>query len=187
MNLNNLRIALDLDDTVFGFYEAYNKKFPGQTTERAITKNVFKLRHNKEFWENLPLLERPNFEPHIYATKRVNSKTYTKNCLLKHGLPIKPIYQIYSQADNKGRIIKGRCDVLIDDSWFNVQQCLAVGVPALLITRPHNAHIDTPYRVNHLKYKEIGNALGLDAAITIYQMYKGQRALEGTQNGMEIR
>ena len=62
---------------------------------------------------------------------------------------------LFRSADNKGRIIKGRCDVLIDDSWFNVQQCLAVGVPALLITRPHNAHIDTPYRVNHLKYKEI--------------------------------
>jgi hypothetical protein len=46
-------------------------------------------------------------------------------------------------------------DILIDDSWFNVQQCLSVGVPALLITRPHNAHINTPYRVNHLRYEEI--------------------------------
>ena len=70
-------------------------------------------------------------------------------------MPIKPIYQIYSQADNKGRIIKGKCDVLIDDSWFNVQQCLSVGVPALLITRPHNKHINTPYRVDHLCYAEI--------------------------------
>ena len=120
-----------------------------------ITKNVNTLKKNKKFWETLPLLEKPNFEPYIYATKRINSKSYTRNCLLRHGLPIKPIYQIYSQADNKGRIIKGKCDVLIDDSWFNVQQCLSVGVPALLITRPHNKHIKTPYRVDHLCYAEI--------------------------------
>ena len=66
-------------------------------TEPKITKNVLALRKNKDFWENLPLLELPNFEPCIYATKRINSKVYTRNCLIKHGLPIKPIYQIYTQ------------------------------------------------------------------------------------------
>lgn len=41
--------------------------------------------------------------------------------------------------------------------------------------------IETETRVEHETdlfndtYKEIGNALGLDAAITIYQMYKGQQ------------
>ena len=158
MRRKPLRIAIDLDDTVFNWgdaHEAYYKCKLNELSDSQITEQVNKLRSNKQFWTNLELLERPDFEPCIYATKRINPKSYTRAFLQKHNLPIKPIYQIYSQADNKGRIIKGRCDVLIDDSWFNVQQCLAVGVPALLITRPHNAHIDTPYRVNHLKYKEI--------------------------------
>ena len=152
-----IRIALDLDDTVFDFLGAYREAFPGERNmiNSNIDKNVFSLRKNKKFWENLPLLEMPNFEPCIYATKRINSKTYTRNCLSKCGLPIKPIYQIYYQQGNKANIIKGHCDVLVDDSVFNCYQALKVGFPAILITRPHNVHSDYPYRVNKLDIEEI--------------------------------
>lgn len=152
-----IRIALDLDDTIFDFIGAYRNLFPGDKDlkEPSITKNVLSLRRDKKFWEGLPLLEMPNFEPCIYATKRINSKVYTRNCLHRHGLPIKPIYQIYTQRGNKANIIKGRCDVLVDDSVFNCYQALEVGFPAILITRPHNMHSDYPYRVNKLDIEEI--------------------------------
>jgi FMN phosphatase YigB (HAD superfamily) len=152
-----IRIALDLDDTVFDFLGAYRDVFPGEKNmqEAKITKNVLSLRKDKHFWENLPLLEMPNFEPCIYATKRINSKIYTRNCLTKYGLPVKPIYQIYSQAGNKATIIKGRCDVLVDDSAFNCYQAMRVGFPAILITRPHNVNSDYPYRINRLDLEEI--------------------------------
>jgi FMN phosphatase YigB (HAD superfamily) len=152
-----IRIALDLDDTVFDFLGAYREAFPGERNmiNSNIDKNVLSLRKNKKFWENLPLLEMPNFEPCIYATKRINSKTYTRNCLSRYGLPIKPIYQIYYQQGNKANIIKGHCDVLVDDSVFNCYQAMKVGFPAILITRPHNVHSDYPYRVNRLDIEEI--------------------------------
>ena len=152
-----IRIALDLDDTIFDFLGAYKEMFPGEKNmqEAKITKNVLSLRKDKHFWENLPLLEMPNFEPCIYATKRINSKIYTRNCLTKYGLPVKPIYQIYSQAGNKATIIKGRCDVLVDDSAFNCYQAMRVGFPAILITRPHNINSDYPYRINRLDLEEI--------------------------------
>ena len=152
-----IRLALDLDDTIFDFIGAYRNLFPGDKDlkEPSITKNVLSLRRDKKFWEGLPLLEMPNFEPCIYATKRINSKVYTRNCLHRHGLPIKPIYQIYTQRGNKANIIKGRCDVLVDDSTFNCYQALEVGFPAILITRPHNMHSDYPYRVNKLDIEEI--------------------------------
>lgn len=152
-----IRIALDLDDTIFQFIKPYQELFPGEDnmTNIKMTKNVYSLRKNKKFWENLPLLEFPNFEPCIYATKRINSKVYTRNCLIKHGLPIKPIYQMYSQIGNKVTIIKGHCDVLIDDSVFNCYQALNVGFPALLINRPHNINSDYPYRINKLDIQEI--------------------------------
>lgn len=162
MNSCNLRIALDLDDTVFDFYGAYDNRFPGQRTEVTITKNVFKLRHDKDFWENLPLLERPNFEPAIYATKRINPKSYTRNCLLKHGLPIKPIYQMVLQQGNKADMIKGKCDVLIDDSISNVQKAIASGLPALLIDRPHNQNGDPVFRIYSLDIDEIKEAYHLE-------------------------
>lgn len=152
-----IRIAIDLDDTIFDFLGAYRQNFPGEInmTEPKITKNVLALRKNKDFWENLPLLELPNFEPCIYATKRINSKVYTRNCLIKYGLPIKPIYQIYTQKGNKANIIKGHCDVLVDDSAFNCYQAMKVGFPAILITRPHNVDSDYPYRINRLDLEEI--------------------------------
>ena len=152
-----IRIALDLDDTIFDFLGAYKEMFPGEKNmqEAKITKNVLSLRRDKHFWENLPLLEMPNFEPCIYATKRINSKTYTRNCLSRYGLPIKPIYQIYSQIGNKATIIKGRCDVLVDDSAYNCYQAMHVGFPAILITRPHNINSDYPYRINRLDLDEI--------------------------------
>lgn len=152
-----IRIALDLDDTIFDFLGAYQEVFPGERNmiSSNITKNVFKLKKDKRFWENLPLLEMPNFEPCIYATKRINSKIYTRNCLSRHGLPIKPIYQMVYQYGNKVNIIKGHCDVLIDDSAFNCYQALQVGFPAILITRPHNINSDYPYRINKLDLDEI--------------------------------
>ena len=152
-----IRIALDLDDTIFDFLGAYREAFPGERNmiNSNIDKNVLSLRKNKKFWENLPLLEMPNFEPCIYATKRINSKTYTRNCLSRYGLPIKPIYQIYYQQGNKANIIKGHCDVLVDDSVFNCYQAMKVGFPAILITRPHNVHSDYPYRVDKLDIEEI--------------------------------
>ena len=152
-----IRIALDLDDTIFDFLGAYQEVFPGERNmiSSNITKNVFKLKKDKRFWENLPLLEMPNFEPCIYATKRINSKVYTRNCLSRHGLPIKPIYQMVYQYGNKVNIIKGHCDVLVDDSVFNCYQALQVGFPAILITRPHNINSDYPYRINKLDLDEI--------------------------------
>ena len=152
-----IRIALDLDDTIFDFLGAYQEVFPGEKNliSSNITKNVCKLKKDKRFWENLPLLEMPNFEPCIYATKRINSKVYTRNCLNRHGLPIKPIYQMVYQYGNKVDMIKGRCDVLIDDSVFNCYQALKVGFPAILITRPHNIDSDYPYRIKRLDLDEI--------------------------------
>lgn len=152
-----LNIALDIDDTIAGFLNSYFKKFRQPKTDCEITRNVYKLRFNKEFWENLPVIDRMDFEPHIYCTKRINSKTYTKNWLKRNNFPIKPIYQMYYQHGNKADIIKGRCDLLIDDSYSNVRKCIESGLPALLITRPHNKHIDTFYRINSLKYNEIEN------------------------------
>lgn len=156
-----IKIALDLDDCIFGFYNSYENKFGKPKSDAEISKNVFKLRKDKNFWSNLPLIEKPDFIPEIYATKRINSKEYTKACLKKYNLPIKPIYQTLCQTSNKAYIIKGRCDVLVDDSINNVLSCIKMGVPALLIDRPHNKNIDFKYRIYNLKYDEIEKVYNL--------------------------
>lgn len=153
-----LKIALDIDQTIANFEVAYNKHFKVNLSEQmdyVITRNVYKLRRNKEFWINLPLIELPNFEPYIYATKRINPKSYTREWIVANGFPDRPIYQTIYQYGNKADIIKGRCDVLIDDSFSNVKKCINSGVPAILINRPHNKGVSFEYRVSKLDINEI--------------------------------
>ena len=165
--MSMLRVACDLDDTIFDFLGFYKQYFPRESDmiSKNITKNVYKLRNNKYFWEHLPLLEAPNFEPHIYSTKRINSKIYTRNCLNRYDLPIKPIYQTICQLSNKADIIKGRCDVLIDDSIFNVKKAIKAGLPAILISRPHNINIDFEFRIDKLDYREIENMYNYEKCV----------------------
>ena len=155
---SKLRIACDIDQVLAGFESAYNKYYNADMSKENdyhITKNVYKLRHNKEFWTNLEVIDRPNFIPYIYATKRINLKSYTREWLLKNGFPDRPIYQTIYQYGNKADIIKGRCDVLIDDSVSNVYKCIKSGVPALLLDRPHNRHAGPEFRIYNLDIDEI--------------------------------
>ena len=61
--MSMLRVACDLDNTIFDFLGFYKQYFPRESDmiSKNITKNVYKLRNNKYFWEHLPLLEAPNF------------------------------------------------------------------------------------------------------------------------------
>ena len=155
---SKLRIACDIDQVLADFESAYNKYYNtdmSKENDYHITKNVYKLRHNKEFWTNLEVIDRPNFIPYIYATKRINLKSYTREWLLKNGFPDRPIYQTIYQYGNKADIIKGRCDVLIDDSVSNVYKCIKSGVPALLLDRPHKRHAGPEFRIYNLDIDEI--------------------------------
>lgn len=153
--MNKLKIGLDIDDTLVNFYSEYLKIYGKPKNDYIITKNVNKLRYNKEFWENLPKLREIDFIPELYCTKRINPKIYTKKSLLNCGFPIRPIYQMYYQHGNKARMIKGRVDVFIDDSISNFEKMNNSGVFCLLITAPHNKGYETKLRIDDLKYETI--------------------------------
>lgn len=155
-----MRIALDIDDVLADFMGAYKEyyhtdKFPNRLQSARITRNVQLLRKNKKFWTSLRVLNQLDFEPELYCTKRINPKRYTKQWLSSNGYPNKPVYQIYIQGFNKAERIKGKCDVLIDDSVRNVLQAINYGLPAILYSTPENEGFDYPYRITSLKYHEI--------------------------------
>ena len=66
------------------------------------------------------------------------------------------------QQGNKADMIKGRCDVLIDDSISNVNKAIKSGLPALLIDRPHNQNGDPVCRISSLDIEEIKEAYKLE-------------------------
>lgn len=166
MNDTNLRVGLDIDDTMFDFMGAYVKKFGKPKSDSEITYNVQnKLRIDKEFWVNLELINKPDFTPELYCTKRVNPKSWTKECLVKNGLYetnkigghilLPPIYQMYYQQGNKANMIKGKVDVFVEDSIRNFIQLNLAGIPCLLIDCEHNIEWGPIGRVYSLCYEEI--------------------------------
>lgn len=133
-----LRIGLDIDDCLAGFWDAYCEYFdtannPHMLKDHIITRNVQRiLSKDRNFWLNLPVINRPDFVPELYCTKRVNSKAWTKEWLRINDFPDRPVYQMIYQHGNKADMIKGKVDVFIDDSLSNVLKCQSSGVPALL-------------------------------------------------------
>lgn len=155
--MEKIKIGLDIDDTLVDFWAEYLKKFGKPKEDRIITKNVYKLRKDKKFWENLPKLRDIDFIPELYCTKRINSKVYTRNSLEKHGFPIRPIYQMYYQKGNKADLIKGKVDVFVDDSISNFEMLNKSGILCLLIDAPSNRNYETPLKIYDLKYSTIIN------------------------------
>lgn len=151
-----LRCGLDVDDVLADFMGTYLKRFGEPKTEYEITKNVQRvLINDKEFWENLPVINTLDFIPELYCTKRVNSKTYTKNWLKKNNFPNKPVYQVICQLRNKADFIKGKIDVFIDDSVSNFIAMNLAGVPCLLYDKEYNQNWGPIGRVYSLNYDHI--------------------------------
>ena len=157
-----LRVGFDIDDTLGAFYVPYLSKFGTPKSDNVITwhcENV--LKYDKEFWTNLPLLRRPDFEFTLYCTKRVNPKSYTKEWINKNDLPNVPIYQQWCQCASKASLIKGRVDVFIEDSVSNFLDLNRKEIPCLLIDTPYNQDWGPIGRIYSLNYDEIEDTYNL--------------------------
>ena len=161
MTLKNLRIGLDIDDTLACFFDAYKvyfntKKYPYRLKERNITKNVVRvLKFDRNFWIDLAVKNRITFVPELYCTSRVCNKLWTKEWLKRNNFPNSPVYQIYGHGVNKAKYIKGKVDIFIDDSVLNFEMLNASGVPCLLLDAPHNQHWGHGGRIYSLNLDEI--------------------------------
>ena len=156
-----LKIGLDLDDTLNYWLSEYNKLYKNSKSKYEITKNVYKLRKNKEFWMNLPIKNSPNFIPELFCTKRIIPKSWTKEYLKKNLIPIAPIYQQWYQYGKKSTLIKGRVDVFIDDSIENMIELNLAGIPCLLMDAETNQEWEFFGRVFSLDYNHIEETYNL--------------------------
>lgn len=167
-----LRIGLDIDDTVCDFINPYLKRFGTPHKDSEITRNVNRiLIKDREFWLNLPVINRPDFMPTLYCTKRVHSKAWSKKFLELNDLPIAPIYQVYCQISSKAPRIKGRVDVFVDDSISNFIDLNLHGVPCLLMDAKHNRKWGPVGRVFSLREEEIEDCYNLFLD-TLYPNFK---------------
>lgn len=179
--MKKLQIGSDLDDTIFDFSKGYInrfKKFPN--CDWAITRNVTHiLSKERDFWINLPLKRRPNFDVTLYCSSRVNRKAWTKKSLEINDLPKAPLYQIPGYNISKARYIKGRIDVFIEDSPFQWKTLNQAGVPCLLMDAPYNQHLGPMLRIHSLDYDEIEEVYYLAEEMDVFKefnlYYNGNR------------
>lgn len=170
---NRLEIGCDLDDTIFGFSKGYLKrfkKFPNH--DWAITRNVVNiLSKERDFWINLPVIRRPNFEPKLYCSSRVNKKCWTKKAIEINNLPNSPLYQVPGYHIPKSKYIKGRIDVFIEDSPHQWKALNLAGIPCLLIDSPNNKEYDPILKIYSLDYDEIEDAFNIASEMDIFKEF----------------
>lgn len=156
-----LRIGLDIDDCLCSWWESYclyyhTDRNPKHLKEDQITKNVVReLKFNRNFWLSLPVKNTLDFEPALYCTARVNNKDWSKKWLQNNGFPNKPVYQMYGHKVDKSKRIKGKVDVFIDDSIYNMVTLNLAGVPCLLYDTPRNQEWGDIGRIKSLNYNII--------------------------------
>lgn len=169
--MKRLQVGFDLDDTIFGFSEGYLrrfKKFPKY--DWAITRNVQNiLSKERDFWVNLPVIRRPDFEPKLYCSSRVNKKAWTKKAIQINDLPNSPLYQVPGYHIPKSRYIKGRVDVFIEDSPHQWKALNLTGIPCLLIDGKNNKEYGPILKIYSLDYDEIEEVFYLAKETNIFK------------------
>lgn len=169
------KVSCDLDGVICDFYNPYIKKFGYPRKDSDITKNVVGvLKTDKEFWTNLPVINRPNFKIKQYTTARSISKSWIRSYLEFNNMPKAPIYQLFSYSISKVPKIKmGGCDLHIDDSLRVFIDCNLRGVPCLLMDNESNKQWGPIGRVFSLDKDEIEDC----ATLFIRTMYPWFRDL----------
>ncbi len=168
-----IRIGSDIDDCLCNFWDPYIDRFGYPKKDKSeITKNVNQiLVKDRDFWMNLPVITKVNFDITLYCTKRVHPKSWTKQYLEINGFPKAPVYQVYCQVASKAPMIKGRVDVFIEDSISNFIDLNSKGIPCLLIDRPHNQSWGAIGRIYELDKDEIEDSYHLFKK-TIFPYFK---------------
>ena len=171
--MKRLRCGFDLDDTIFGFSQGYLKRFKKWPKyDWVITRNVTNILINeRDFWVNLPVIRRPDFEPTLYCSSRVNKKCWTKKAIEINDLPNSPLYQVPGYHIPKSKYIKGRVDVFIEDSPHQWAALNKAGIPCLLIDSPNNKECGPFLKIYSLDYDEIEDVYNIALEMNIFKEF----------------
>ena len=86
-------VACDLDDVIFDFVGAYEKRFNTKMSDYwngdyNMVDNLKELSEDKDFWVNLPVISSIPFEVDYYVTARSIPTEWTQEAIQKNNLPI---------------------------------------------------------------------------------------------------
>jgi len=160
--LKQPKITLDIDEVVCQWQKGYSDRFnctidPNYWNQSyAISDNLTLLKSDKDFWTDLQVKHRPNFEPHAYVSSRSIPIAWTEEFLEKNNLPCAPVYHV-DFGESKIEVLTSiGSEIHIDDSFKNFKECEENGITAFLMDAPHNQHYNVGYRrIKDLQIKNI--------------------------------
>lgn len=172
--LKKLKIGTDCDGCIDDFWNPYISRFGQPKNDYEITRNCQQiLRKDRDFWINLPVLHRCNFDVHLYCTKRTSSKEYLKKWLENNNFNKAPIYQCIYQYGSKAPLLKRTSiDVFIDDSPSNFLDLNRQGIPCLLMDSDFNKNLGEVLRIYSMDYDEIEEVFYLGQMLKIFKNFE---------------
>ena len=142
-----MKVALDIDDVLAAFADEVHVKFnktikphnhwaTDESTGKLLLKTdntgkvtgytpayLTKCEHNKDFWNELPILSLPcdiDFEVACYITSSPSEMVGIRRAWLKrHGFPLAPVMHSKNKAETMRKL---GVDLLIDDKVSTVEQ-----------------------------------------------------------------
>ena len=156
------KIGLDLDDTVFDFLGAYQKRFGVAladywSADYNMSANLKSLQEDKDFWVNLPVKDIPPFEVDYYVTARSIPVEWTMEAIQKNNLPKARVISLPWNVSKIDTLKELGITVFADDKYQTFKECLNSGIFCYLVDAPHNKHYD----VGHHRIKSLSQLKNL--------------------------
>jgi|TARA_R110000851_G_scaffold146223_1_gene285848 hypothetical protein len=121
-----MKVALDIDDVLAGFYPGMCDKYDrpelkiniwdGDFAAKWVADNFSKIEANKFFWLGLPIISNPRaiaFEVECYITSSPKEMVnYRIDWLVQNGFPIRPVYHSTNKLETMREL---GIDIIVDD------------------------------------------------------------------------
>lgn len=145
------RVALDVDDVVADFLGGYKERTgdnlnPYWAASYNMMDNLKELAQDEDFWVNLKVKHRPNFEPACYISSRSIPVEFTQKFIQKAGLPCAPVYHVPWNESKVDVLKANKVDILVDDKVQNFLEATQAGIFCYLMDAPHNQGFDAKGR-----------------------------------------
>ncbi len=160
-NSSHDKIGLDLDGVIFDFESAYEKRFnikmtPYWAASYQMKEHLKILEDDKDFWVNLPVLHKPEFEVTAYITSRCVPVEWIEESIEKNGLPCAPIYTVPWNESKLPLLKELSITKLIDDKYENFKEANNNGITCYLMDGTSNRYYNVgSRRIYDLKYSTI--------------------------------
>lgn len=157
LHINQPRISLDIDDVCANFLGYFQEKFnttlnPYWNGSYQMREFLDKVKDDRDFWVNLPVLCKPPFEVDLYVSSRSIPAEWTMEWLQKNGFPCAPVVHVPWNTSKIDILKEHKIDIHVDDKIQNYRDCVRENIFCYLVTAPHNTYLDVgARRINSLE------------------------------------